>query len=160
MLFSRFVKNCRGGVAPLLALSIVPLMAGVGAAIDYSRASEVRTALQRSLDSAALMLSKEAPTATAAQLQADATAFISALFTRPDASNLAVNASYSNEGGSQVLITGTASTKTTFMRILGYDQIDVHAAKTKGASSISASAAVLMSVNPGIHTFHLRYPCF
>jgi len=42
----------------------------------------------------------------------------------------------------------------------GYDQIDVHAAKAKGASSISASAAVLMSVNPGIHTFHLRYPCF
>ncbi|HEX5508954.1 MAG TPA: TadE/TadG family type IV pilus assembly protein [Pseudolabrys sp.] len=127
MLFSQFVKNCRGGVAPLLALSIVPLITGVGAAIDYTRASEVRTALQNSLDAAALMVSKEAPTTTAAQLQTDATTYVSGLLTRPDAKNVAVTATYSSENGSHVLLTGTATMDTTFMRILGYEQLDLKA---------------------------------
>ncbi|HET7850957.1 MAG TPA: TadE/TadG family type IV pilus assembly protein [Pseudolabrys sp.] len=130
MLFSRFVKNCKGGVAPLVALSIVPLITGVGAAIDYTRASSTRTALQNSLDAAALMLSKEAPTTSAAQLQADATAYITSLFTRPDTNGLTVTATYSSEGGSQVLLTGETSMNTTFMRLLGYEQIDITASST------------------------------
>ncbi len=130
MLFSRFVKDCSAGVAPLVALSIVPLITGVGAAIDYTRASAARTALQNSLDATALMLSKEAPTTSATQLQADATAYIDSLFTRPDTTGVSVTATYSSMGGSQVLLTGTTSMNTTFMRLMGYDQIDIKASAT------------------------------
>ena len=62
MLLARFWKNAAGGVAPMLALTIVPLLAAVGAAVDYSRANAARTAFQTALDSTALMLSKTAAT--------------------------------------------------------------------------------------------------
>jgi len=130
MLMSRFVKNCRGGIAPLLALSVVPLMTGVGAAIDYTRASAARSALQTSLDATALMLSKNATTESAAQLQTDATNYFGAMFTRPDATNVTVNAAYTSTAGSQLLLTANAVINTTFMRIAGFDQIPISASST------------------------------
>src|SRR5579872_2323152 len=130
MLISRFVKNCRGGVAPLLALSAIPLMTGVGAAIDYTRASAARSAFQTSLDATVLMLSKTAATETATQLQTDATNYFGALFARPDTSNVAVKATYTSTSGSQLLLTGSATVSTTFMRIAGYNQIDISASST------------------------------
>ena len=44
MLLSRFLKDRRGGVAPMFALAIIPVIGFVGAAIDYSRANSVRSA--------------------------------------------------------------------------------------------------------------------
>src|SRR3954453_9200992 len=58
MLLARFFRDRKGGVAPLLALSIVPLIGAVGASIDYSRASATRAGLQASLDSALLYVAK------------------------------------------------------------------------------------------------------
>jgi len=60
MLLAKFLKDRTAGVAPLLALGIIPLVGAVGAAVDYSRANAARTAMQGTLDATALMLSKEA----------------------------------------------------------------------------------------------------
>ena len=57
-MLARFLKNARGGVAPLMAVVAVPVMAAVGMAVDYSRVNAARTAFQVSLDATALMLSK------------------------------------------------------------------------------------------------------
>ena len=45
MLFP-FLKNCSGGVAPLMGILALPLMGSVGVAVDYSRDSAARTAFQ------------------------------------------------------------------------------------------------------------------
>jgi Flp pilus assembly protein TadG len=50
----RFFQNSDGNVAPIFALSVLPLMGLAGAALDYSRASNERSALQSLVDSAAL----------------------------------------------------------------------------------------------------------
>jgi Flp pilus assembly protein TadG len=42
MPFARFFRDRKGGVAPLLALGIIPLVGAIGAAVDYSRANAVR----------------------------------------------------------------------------------------------------------------------
>ena len=68
MLLARFLRNRKGGVAPMLALAHIPLIGAVGAAVDYSRANSTRTAMQAALDSTALMLSKDAQTLSSAQL--------------------------------------------------------------------------------------------
>jgi hypothetical protein len=39
-----FMRDSKGGVAPLVALAAIPLIAGVGAAVDYSRANAARSA--------------------------------------------------------------------------------------------------------------------
>jgi hypothetical protein len=60
MLLTRICEDRAASVIPLLAIAIVPIMGAAGAAIDYSHAANVRTALQAALDSTALMASKEA----------------------------------------------------------------------------------------------------
>ena len=58
MLPTRFWRNRQGSIAPLLGIAIIPLIAGVGAAVDYTPANAAHGDLQIALDSAALMLSK------------------------------------------------------------------------------------------------------
>ena len=78
-------KKARGGnVATIFAIALIPIICSVGAAIDYSRANSVRADLQASLDSTALMLSKEAGTDTSDQLQANALKYFTANFNRPE----------------------------------------------------------------------------
>src|SRR5687768_16507751 len=50
----RFVGEDRGAVALVFALALVPLMFGIGATVDYSRASLVRADLQSAADGAIL----------------------------------------------------------------------------------------------------------
>jgi Flp pilus assembly protein TadG len=124
MAFARFFRDCRGGVAPMLALGIVPLVAGVGAAVDYSRANSVRSAMQNAADATALMLAKNASSWSAGQLQTNATSFFAANFNRPEAQNAQVTATYSQgQTGFSVTVNGTAKVATTFMSMVGISQI-------------------------------------
>ena len=50
----RFLWQSGGSVAPLLALALVPIIGTVGAAVDFSRASDVRTKLQAAVDAAVI----------------------------------------------------------------------------------------------------------
>src|SRR4051812_41289348 len=90
MLFRRFLTDRKGGIAPILALGLVPLVGAVGAAVDYSRANAVRTSMQAALDSTALMLSKDAKNLSSDQLKTKATAYFTALFNRSEATNVAI----------------------------------------------------------------------
>ena len=129
MLLTRFWKNRHGGVAPILAIALVPLMASVGAAVDYSRANAARAAFQNALDSTALMLSKTAST-PGIDIQAAATSYLSAMFTRADATNVTVTANYSSTNGSQIVLNGGAAVPTDFLGILGISAINIVAAST------------------------------
>ena len=64
---TRFLKDCRGGIAPMLALTAIPLVGSVGVAVDFTRANAARTVFQSALDSTALMLAKTAATQSSAQ---------------------------------------------------------------------------------------------
>ena len=117
MLLTRFWKNQQANVAPLPAIAIIPMVGAVGAAVDYARASAARTAFQASLDSTALMLSKTAALQTNSQLQTEATNDVNALFTATNAKNVAVTVAYSSTNGSQLVLNGSASINTNFLRV-------------------------------------------
>jgi Flp pilus assembly protein TadG len=51
---SRFRRDQRGNILITFALTIVPLTAGVGAAVDYSRADQIRSRLQLAIDTASI----------------------------------------------------------------------------------------------------------
>ena len=53
-LFKRFRDDQRGNFALMFALALVPLFGAVGAAIDYSRVSDVRSRLADALDAGVL----------------------------------------------------------------------------------------------------------
>ena len=50
----RFVREKRGNVAVIFALCCVPLITVVGCAVDYSRATQVRSKLQAAADAASV----------------------------------------------------------------------------------------------------------
>jgi Flp pilus assembly protein TadG len=114
-----FLKNCRGGVAPMLALSAIPLMGAVGVAVDYTRANATKTAFQAALDSTALMLSKTA-----------ATKYFNALFVHPEAQNVTITADYGSTNGSKVTLNGSATLNTNFLGVLGFSQLNITASST------------------------------
>jgi len=70
-------------VTVTFALSTIPMVGFVGAAVDYSHANSVKTALQAATDATALMLAKNAANMTNSQIQSSATNYLTALFTRP-----------------------------------------------------------------------------
>jgi Flp pilus assembly protein TadG len=124
-LLKRFLQDTRGGITPMFALAIIPVMGLTGAAIDYSRANSVRTAMQAAADSTALMLSKDASTLTASQLSTKANAYFQALFNRPEAQGLTVTPTYSTTGGSQLTITASATVTSSFMKLMGYSTLNI-----------------------------------
>jgi Flp pilus assembly protein TadG/uncharacterized protein YegL len=128
--FARFLTDRRGGVAPLLALGLVPLVGMVGAAVDYSRASSVRSAMQAALDSTALMLSKDALTLSQnSQLDSKATSYFTALFNRPEANNVQVATHFppGQQGNFVLTVDGTATVNTLFWRLMGQTQVNISA---------------------------------
>jgi Flp pilus assembly protein TadG len=130
-MFIKFLKDCRASVAPILAICIFPLIGAVGLAVDYTRASAARTAFQGALDSTALTLSRTAATTpTDDALSAAATLYVNAMFTRPGTTVNSVHAHYTTDGGSKVTVTGSATVSTNFLRIIGFDHIDIGSTTT------------------------------
>jgi len=125
-----FAAQRRGNVAITFALSLIPVLGLTGAAVDFSRANSMKAEMQAALDSTALMVSKTAATQTADQIQASAHNYFTALFTRPEASNVQITASYSNSSGSSVVVNASADMATDFMTVLGVKTITVTSSST------------------------------
>jgi Flp pilus assembly protein TadG len=119
-----------GNVAITFVFATLPIIAAVGFAVDFSHANSVKAAMQAALDSTSLMISKEASTDTAAQLQTNAQKYFLALFNRPEATNVKVTATYSTTGGPSVAINASANVPTTLLGVIGYSTIPVNSSST------------------------------
>ncbi len=128
-MFTRFFRNRDGGVAPFLALAAIPLMGLTGAAIDYTRASAARTAMQSALDATALSLSKTAQSLNAAQMQGQAQQIFNALFNRPEVRDVSVTTEFSNpqQGNFVLKVIGGGTINTMFAKVIGHSQITLGA---------------------------------
>lgn len=128
--FGAFRSDRAGNVMITFALATLPIVGTVGFAVDYSHANSVRAAMQAAIDSTALMLSKEAATDTASQVQTNAQKYFNALFTRPEATGVTITATYTTTDGSQVLVNGSANVPTTFLGVIGYQNIPISTTST------------------------------
>lgn len=129
----RFRRAEDGNIAVMFALAIMPILAFIGAAVDYSRVNSARTAMQAAIDSAALMVSKDvSSSATAADITTMAQKYFSGLYNHPEAKNLVITATYTNSStaGSQLVLTSTATMATDFMKVAGYPTIDFGTSST------------------------------
>src|SRR3569833_2357964 len=125
------IRTARSGnVAISFAFATLPIIGGVGAAVDYSHANSVKVALQAALDSTALMLSKEAANDTSAARQTNAVKYFKAMFTRPEGTNLTLTATYTTSGGSAVVVNGQVDVPTVFMGVMGFSKITVNGSST------------------------------
>ncbi|MFN3349003.1 MAG: vWA domain-containing protein [Pseudorhodoplanes sp.] len=114
------LRGCRrGNVSMIFALALIPLIGGVAAAVDYSRANSARTALQAALDATGLILSKDAQSLTQDQLEAKALAVFQANFNRPEVKDLKLLTAFSSPqpGSFQLQLSATGKLDTTVAAI-------------------------------------------
>ncbi len=122
-----FARSKSGNVAMLFGLAAIPLMVGVGAAVDYGRALLVRERMGNAADAAALAVGSWQGQ-TKAQLQVKARQYFDANFPpeilgAPAALNL-------NFSGNDIVVNVSGTVPTTMLRLANFQSIDVHAAST------------------------------
>jgi Flp pilus assembly protein TadG len=138
----RFRQNTRGNVALTFALLLLPLLAAVGVAIDYTAASRQRAVIQAGLDAAMLagaIVGKASLDAGASNSTAIAAANTAAENSFKSNIGTAISATLSADfkmSGLSISGTGSASAAvgTTFMAIFGYKTTAI-AATSQTASS-------------------------
>jgi Flp pilus assembly protein TadG len=133
----RFPAAKEGNIAVIFTIALLPILAFVGAAIDYSRANLARSAMQGALDSAALMVSKDLSSGTikASDIPAKAQAYFSALYNAKarDAAVMGFNATYTvanGSSGSNIKLTSSGQIKTDFMRVVNFPTMDFGTSST------------------------------
>ena len=127
---------------------MVPLIAFIGGAIDYTRANAARSAMQAALDSTALMLSKDltAGTIAAADISAKAQTYFNALYTNKDAKGISVSAVYTPNSatGSSIQLTGSGSITTDFMRVAGFPTLGFNVGSTTAWGNVRMRVAMAL----------------
>src|SRR5206468_10312706 len=119
----------------IFALSAVPILSFVGAAIDYTRANAARSSMQAALDSASLMLSKDLSSGTinSSQIETKAVAYFNALYNNKDAQGVSIYAAYTPASGTapnKIKLDGSAQITTEFMRVAGFPTMDFGTSST------------------------------
>jgi Flp pilus assembly protein TadG len=119
----RFAVDRRGGIAPLLAVAAIPMLVGVGAAVDYSRASAAKTAMQAAADAASLAISKAVTQGTTPP---NAQSVFNALFSRADVQNVTVSSTTTTSGSTTTAsVTAQGTISMEFMRVIGTSQLTI-----------------------------------
>src|SRR5664279_96114 len=147
-----------GNIAITFVFATLPIIAGVGFAVDYSHANAVKVAMQAALDSTALMLSKEAATDSNTQLQSNADKYFKALFTRPEATNVTVTATYDTSSGTSLVVNGTADVPTALLGIIGYNNITISSSSTAKWGSNLLRVALVLDNTGSVSYTHLTLP--
>ena len=121
------VDDRSGDVAIIFAVVLVPLLSAMGGAIDYSRASSTRAAMQSALDSATLMVSKEMPGLTSTEITQKTQTYFSTLVNRPELRAMTITATYttSTSSGSSISASASGNVNTDFLRVVGFPSLNL-----------------------------------
>ena len=125
-----FKSDNRGATGTVFGLTLIPVMALLGAAVDYGRASAAQTHMQQAVDAAALALVRDAGTLSDAELSARAQGvFTSVLGSDPLLATAPVTVT---RQGKSIRVEASGTVRTAFMRIAGFDQMAI------GGAAVSA----------------------
>ena len=143
--FSRFARSDHGNFAVMFALTMVPVVGAVGAAIDYSRVVQVRSELADALDAGVLAVGSRAKL-TDAQALALVKEWVDTHMAHADATWKVDSVTQDADGK----ITGIASGKvqTTVARILGINEVPI-GVKSQAVRSLGKIELALVLDNTG-----------
>jgi Flp pilus assembly protein TadG len=122
-ILKRFMRDNKGSVAMLFGLSLLPMMAGVGAAIDYGRASNSRQAIQAAADAAALAGAKARSVSDDEASKVAKQVFDANLKMSGISVNVTPTVQLFDTGGMR--ISGTTQLPNTFLPVMGMKTSDV-----------------------------------
>jgi Flp pilus assembly protein TadG len=124
-LLSRFRKDASGNVAIMFGFIALPMIGIAGASVDYARASSARASLNVAVDSAALMVARDATKLTDAQLTTRAEALIRANLAGNSDTKLGTYTVAINRTARTVNVTADTTVETSLTKVIGFDTIPV-----------------------------------
>ncbi|MDP3691423.1 TadE/TadG family type IV pilus assembly protein [Bradyrhizobium sp.] len=146
----RFPAANEGNIAVLFGFALLPILAFMGAAIDYTRANSARSSMQAALDSTSLMLAKDLSDGriTVEQINSKAISYFNALYTNKDAKAVTINATYTaNSGqGSTIKVNGSGNVTTEFMKVAGFPKLNFNTSSTSAWGNVRMRVAIALDV--------------
>src|SRR5688500_12216499 len=118
VMLKHFCRAEHGNVGMVFALSLIPMTAFGGAAVDYSRAGAIRNKLQTATDAAAL----GAAASTNVSTDQQRIALAESLFKANGISDSSISATMV---GGKVVVTAAVAVKTTMMSLMQVPQMEV-----------------------------------
>ena len=115
-------RNQRGNVAMMFAFTMIPLIGAVGAAVDYSRLSHMRTMLADSLDAALLAVGSQPPMNNRQTLQAVGDWMAVHMATGATGTWQLDSVSQTDE---KLVAVASANVDMTLSRVLGIEQVPI-----------------------------------
>lgn len=132
-----FAADCRGNLAITFALTSVPVVVSVGAAVDYSLANRTKAALDAYADAAALsVVNTKAMSLTETQAQQAAVVFFNAqadTLKRGTVGTVTAKVTDTTNGRSAVL-SYTANVETTLANVAGISRIGISGKATANSA--------------------------
>lgn len=120
--WQRLVENESGSYTIIFALSMIPLLACAGLAVDFGRANSLRDELQRSVDGAVLAAARKA-NLSEPELKAFAQSYLAAN-TQLDLASTDIVLTKTSTG---VSLSAKANIDTYIMPVLGYESLELQA---------------------------------
>lgn len=146
-----FRRDRSGNVAMLFGLAMIPVLGGIGAALDYSRASSTRSDLQSAVDSASLAGARLLPKGEE-QVKAAVAAFMAAnLPTEFKNSPYTVKVDLKEK---LVRVEMTANVNATIMKMIGKDKMAV-TVHSQAVTGIDRTEVVLALDTTGTMRNHM-----
>lgn len=139
--FDGFLRETRGHVAVLFGVTLLPMSLLVGAAVDYSRASEREISLQKAVDATALILCQTSANTAVADLRSKAQTNLSANL---PSETVTITAFQANSTPRSVLLTAQLNYKTSFMQLAKVASIDVNATASCSAAETYFEIALVL----------------
>ena len=144
----RFLVCQNGNVAITFAVCLVPLLVGIGAAVDYARLADAREVMQHSLDATVLALSSEAPKLSETDLNKRADQIFRVNFPSGKAEGIAVSATFTKANGAVISASASGTVPMTFLNLVGITS-ETLAVQSKSAWSSKRLRVALALDNTG-----------
>ena len=138
-----FKRDRRGTVAILFAGALVPIVAFMGAAVDYARTLKVRTVMQGAADAASMAAATASATSTANRTQIAQNVFAA----NAKLSQFGIDATPSvTVAPGNVQVTASASVPTVFMKMVNVNQLTVSVSSGVTTAGKTLELAMMLDV--------------
>jgi Flp pilus assembly protein TadG len=138
-----FARDAKGNVAILFGLALIPMLIGVGVAIDYGRALIIRDRMADAADAAALAIGSW-PNQTPDELKTRAQQFFNANY--PPSTLGTVGALDVQVTDDNIFVTVKGTMQTTFMKLANIDSLNVGASTTVAKKERNIELALVLDI--------------
>jgi Flp pilus assembly protein TadG len=149
-ILNRFKKDVRGATAVIFGLAVIPVIGFAGAAIDYSRATNVQSSLQKGVDGAALQLAQRSKEFSDGELQARGQQLVASI--ADSQSNLQISSVLIVRDEDKIRVSANAVVSNAFMGLFGINTTPVSAESSATSGNKTIELALVLD-----NTWSMRY---